>query len=205
MLYPGKAKKAYQKPVSYAKRGMNLESLINEANKYYLDNDIAVIYKKPTPVEIKKVSYKGKTEYIEGVLREKSTLDYTGVYKGYYLDFDAKSSKSKTSFPLSNIHKHQLLHIDRVLKHKGISFLIIEMNDRFFILDGNVLMNFVNNNDRKSIPFEFIQKEGLEIKLKFSPTLDYITVLDTLISKKEEILWKRLNLKEKLIREKKKI
>ena len=200
MLYPGKAKKAYQKPVSYAKRGMDLESLINEANKYYLDNDIAVIYKKPTPVEIKKVSYKGKTEYIEGVLREKSTLDYTGVYKGYYLDFDAKSSKSKTSFPLANIHKHQLLHIDRVLKHKGISFLIIEMNDRFFILDGNVLIKFVNNNDRKSIPFEFIQKEGLEIKLKFSPTLDYIPVLDTLISKKEEILWKRLNLKEKLIR-----
>ena len=200
MLYPGKAKKAYQKPVNYAKRGMDLESLINEANKYYLDNDIAVIYKKPTPVEIKKVSYKGKTEYIEGVLREKSTLDYTGVYKGYYLDFDAKSSKSKTSFPLSNIHKHQLLHIDRVLKHKGISFLIIEMNDRFFILDGNVLIKFVNNNDRKSIPFEFVQKEGLEIKLKFSPTLDYITVLDTLISKKEEILWKRLNLKEKLIR-----
>ena len=200
MLYPGKAKKAYQKPVSYAKRGMDLESLINEANKYYLDNDIAVIYKKPTPVEIKKVSYKGKTEYIEGVLREKSTLDYTGVYKGYYLDFDAKSSKSKTSFPLANIHKHQLLHIDRVLKHKGISFLIIEMNDRFFILDGNVLMNFVNNNDRKSIPFEFIQKEGLEIKLKYSQKLEYITVLDKIISKKEEILWKRLNLKEKLIR-----
>lgn len=200
MLYPGKAKKAYQKPVSYARRGMDLENLINEANKYYLDNDIAVIYKKPTPVEIKKVSYKGKTEYIEGVLREKSTLDYTGVYKGYYLDFDAKSSKSKTSFPLANIHKHQLLHIDRVLKHKGISFLIIEMNDRFFILDGNVLIKFVNNNDRKSIPFEFIQKKGLEIKLKFSPTLDYIPVLDTLISKKEEILWKRLNLRKKLIR-----
>mgnify|MGYP002450765401 FL=1 len=200
MLYPGKAKKAYQKPVSYARRGMDLENLINEANKYYLDNDIAVIYKKPAPVEIKKVSYKGKTEYIEGVLREKSTLDYTGVYKGYYLDFDAKSSKSKTSFPLANIHKHQLLHIDRVLKHKGISFLIIEMNDKFFILDGNVLIKFVNNNDRKSIPFDFIKNNGLEIKLKFNPTLDYIPVLDSLISKKEEILWKRLNLKEKLIR-----
>ncbi len=186
MLYPGKAKKAYQKPVSYARRGMDLENLINEANKYYLDNDIAVIYKKPTPVEIKKVSYKGKTEYIEGVLREKSTLDYTGVYKGYYLDFDAKSSKSKTSFPLANIHKHQLLHIDRVLKHKGISFLIIEMNDRFFILDGNVLIKFVNNNDRKSIPFDFIKNNGLEIKLKFNPTLDYIPVLDSLISKRRK-------------------
>lgn len=186
MLYPGKAKKAYQKPVSYARRGMDLENLINEANKYYLDNDIAVIYKKPTPVEIKKVSYKGKTEYIEGVLREKSTLDYTGVYKGYYLDFDAKSSKSKTSFPLANIHKHQLLHIDRVLKHKGISFLIIEMNDRFFILDGNVLIKFVNNNDRKSIPFDFIKNNGLEIKLKFNPTLDYISVLDHLLAKRRK-------------------
>ena len=92
------------------------------------------------------------------------------------------------------------ISVYNILLYEGISFLIIEMNDRFFILDGNVLIKFVNNNDRKSIPFEFIQKEGLEIKLKFSPTLDYITVLDTLISKKEEILWKRLNLKEKLIR-----
>ena len=71
---------------------------------------------------------------------------------------------------------------------KGISFLIIEMNDRFFILDGNVLIKFVNNNDRKSIPFDFIKNNGLEIKLKFNPTLDYIPVLDSLISKKEEIL-----------------
>lgn len=205
MLYPGKAKKAYQKPVNYARRGMDLENLINEANRYYLDNDMAVIYKKPTPVEIKKVTYKGKTEYIEGVLREKSTLDYTGVYKGYYLDFDAKSSKSKTSFPLANIHKHQFLHMKRVLKHGGISFLILQMNDRFFILEGNVLMNFVNNNERKSIPFEFIESNCLEIKLKFSPTLDYLNVLDKLISKKEEILWKRLNLKKELIRQKKKI
>ena len=27
---------------------MNLESLINDANNYYVDEDIAVIYKKPT-------------------------------------------------------------------------------------------------------------------------------------------------------------
>ena len=185
MLYPGKAKKAYQKPVSYARRGMDLENLINEANKYYLDNDIAVIYKKPTPVEIKKVSYKGKTEYIEGVLREKSTLDYTGVYKGYYLDFDAKSSKSKTSFPLANIHKHQLLHIDRVLKHKGISFLIIEMNDRFFILDGNVLIKFVNNNDRKSIPYEYFLNNCYKIEETLRPTLDYLKVVDEVYFKGE--------------------
>ena len=75
MLYPGKAKKAYQKPVSYARRGMDLENLINEANKYYLDNDIAVIYKKQSPVEIKKVSYKGKSEYFDGVLRVISSLE----------------------------------------------------------------------------------------------------------------------------------
>ena len=37
---------------NYGNRGMVLESDINETNKYYLDNNIAVIYKKPTPVKI---------------------------------------------------------------------------------------------------------------------------------------------------------
>ena len=37
---------------------MNLESLINDANNYYVDEDIAVIYKKPTPIGLVDVDYK---------------------------------------------------------------------------------------------------------------------------------------------------
>lgn len=183
LLYPGKAKKEYQKFINYANRGMDLENLINEANDYYLKENQAIIYKKPTPVDIKKVTYKGKTEYIEGILKQKSTLDYVGVYKGKYLDFDAKSSLNKSSFPLSNIHEHQLRHIKRVLSHGGIAFLIIQVNQKAYILKGETLIDFISNNDRKSIPNKFIEDNGYEISFKYNPVLNYLDVIDKIYFK----------------------
>ena len=179
MLYPGNIKKEYHKTVSYGNRGMKLEGLINDANKYYEVNMIALIYKKPTPVAINKVEYQ-ETNKVKttGYLKSKSTLDYVGVYKGRYLDFDAKSTNNKTSFPLDNIHIHQLEHIKLVIKHGGISFLIINMNNNNFILKGENLLDFIKNSDRKSIPYEHLQRIGFEIRTSYNPVLNYIETLD---------------------------
>ena len=49
MKYPNNIKKNYKKEINYKNRGMDLENLINEACKYYLEHNLAVIYKKPTP------------------------------------------------------------------------------------------------------------------------------------------------------------
>ena len=179
MSYPAYIKKEYNKYKNFANRGMNLEYLINQANEYYLDTDKAVIYKKPTPIGITKTNYSNGT--ISGYFKEQSTLDYNGIYKGYYIDFDAKETQSKTSFPLSNIHKHQMLHIQRVLRHKGIAFLIIYINDEYYLLDGKKLINFVENETRKSIPYDFIKNNAIEIKLRVNPILDYLSALDILI------------------------
>ena len=43
---------------SFANRGMGLENDINLANEYYRINDIAYIYKKPTPIKLVNVDYK---------------------------------------------------------------------------------------------------------------------------------------------------
>ena len=43
-------KKNFNSKTNYGNRGMILENDINETNNYYLINNIAVIYKKPTPV-----------------------------------------------------------------------------------------------------------------------------------------------------------
>ena len=43
--------------VSAADRGMALEHDLNRSNEWYLQQDKAVIYKKPTPVTIVKVDY----------------------------------------------------------------------------------------------------------------------------------------------------
>ena len=46
--------------VNYKNRGMFLEHIINDSNTYYLSKDIAVIYKKPTPIKVLNVSYRSK-------------------------------------------------------------------------------------------------------------------------------------------------
>lgn len=178
LLYPNNIKKEYKKNISYANRGMNLESLINDANKYYEIHDIAIIYKKPTPVNITKVHYQGNKVLTNGILKSKSTLDYVGLYKGKYLDFDAKSTVNKTSFPLSNLSNHQLKHIKNIINHGGVSFLIIEINNDIFVLRGEDLISFINNNSRKSIPYDYISTNGYLIKLKINPTLDYLKAIN---------------------------
>ena len=69
--------------VNYANRGMFLEHIINDSNTYYLSKDIAVIYKKPTPIKVLNISYRSsKTTLIDkAVFSETSTLDYNGLYK----------------------------------------------------------------------------------------------------------------------------
>ena len=43
--------------VAFGKRGMNFEAEINATNDYYLSRGLAVIHKKPTPIQIVKVDY----------------------------------------------------------------------------------------------------------------------------------------------------
>ncbi len=43
--------------IDFSNRGMTLEDEINKSNQYYLKNGIAVIHKKPTPIQIVSVDY----------------------------------------------------------------------------------------------------------------------------------------------------
>lgn len=164
---------------NYANRGMGLEDDINISNEYYRINNIALIYKKPTPIKIAKVDY-NHSKIVEAFFEKPSTLDYNGIYKGKYIEFDAKETQSKTSFALSNIHKHQLEHIKKVLYFNGIVFLIVRFCslDKNYILFGKDLLMFIENYNRKSIPLEFFISNAYEIEIKYMPRLDYIKIID---------------------------
>ncbi len=170
------------KEKNYANRGMNLEKDINISNEYYLVNNIALIYKKPTPIKVVKVEYP-QNIIKEAYFSEPSTLDYNGIYKGKYIEFDAKETSSKTSFPISNVHKHQITHIKKVLYFDGIPFLIVRFNklDETYILLGKDFIDFLNNNTRKSIPYEYFKKKGFLIEVKYTPRLNYLKIIDNLL------------------------
>ena len=173
--------KEVKKVKTYGNRGMTLEDDLNLTNNYYLENNIAIIHKKPTPIQVTKTSLNKITL---AYFKEPSTTDYNGLYKGKYIDFEAKETTSKTSFPLENIHKHQIEYIRKVIKHNGIVFLIVRFStlNRDFVISGKDIIDYINNNERKSIPLSYFENNTYEIGIKYAPRLDYIKIVDKLIN-----------------------
>lgn len=166
--------------ISYKNRGMFLENILNESNAYYNDMERCLIYKKPTPIKVLNVTYPTNRSHLinKAVYSSISTLDYNGIYRGRYIEFDAKECHSKTSFPLSNLKEHQLEHIKKVLKQGGIAFLIIFMNNCFYLLKGEDIIDFINKSNRKSIEYDYLEKNGIKISESYMPRIKYLDAVD---------------------------
>lgn len=171
---------------SAANRGMNLEDDINLSNEYYLANNVALITKRPTPINVVKVDYSKGAKITDAYFEKQSTTDYNGVYRGRYIDFEAKNTKSKTSFPLANISSHQIVHLKHVLHFGGIAFFIIdfEAHQETYLLDASFVIDFYEQGERKSIPYIEVKNKGMLIKQGYNPRLYYIDAIDELYFKK---------------------
>ncbi|MGO2095454.1 MAG: Holliday junction resolvase RecU [Mammaliicoccus sciuri] len=181
--------------IQYGKRGMRLEEEIDKSNEYFRLENIAVIHKKPTPIQIVDVDYPKRQKAVikEAYFRKPSTTDYNGVYNGYYIDFEAKETKNKTSFPLNNIHDHQVSHMEQVLNQKGICFLLIKFSyhDSVFLLPFRKFMVYwdrYKSGGKKSITLKEIEHDGYLIPIQFKPRINYITIVDQLIKTESEAL-----------------
>lgn len=184
MKYPN-AKRKTESKKNYANLGMTLESDLDVTNNYYLTNDIAVIHKKPTPVQVVNVNYpsRNKAKIVEAYYKTPSTTDYNGIYKGKYLDFDAKETNSKTSFPLRNIHEHQVEHLRNVSNHGGIAFIIVHWRqyNTYYYLPLSLILKYVDDTKgRKSIPYQDFIDHCHEITFSYHPRLDYLKVIDSI-------------------------
>jgi recombination protein U len=175
--------------VVFGNRGMPLEKEINVSNRFYLQNDLAVIHKKPIPIQIVQVDYPKRSAAVikEAYFKQPSTTDYNGVYRGYYLDFEAKETKNQTSFPLNNFHAHQIQHMKACTNQGGICFAIIKFvsTQEIFLLPAEVLFNYWENKDhaRKSIPKKVIEEKGFLIKYGIQPLIPYLEKVDILIKR----------------------
>lgn len=173
------------KKTTYSNRGMTLEDDLNETNSFYLERKIAVIHKKPTPIQIVQVDYPKRSAAVikEAYFKQASTTDYNGLYNGRYIDFEAKETKNKTSFPLKNFHQHQIEHMQNVIQHNGICFIILRFSEseEVFLLEAKYLLFYwdeMSRGGRKSIPKEEIMKLGYSIPLGFHPRIDYIKIIN---------------------------
>jgi len=185
-------KKKKDNTLNYSGRGMSLEKDLNLTNEQYRNENIAVIHKKPTPIQVVKVDYPKReaAKITEAYYRRSSTTDYNGVYRGYYLDFEAKETKNKTSFPLNNFHEHQINHMKQSKAHGGICFTILRFStlDEIYLLQSDFLFKWwdqqFQKKGRKSIPLSAIRKESYRIEYGFNPRIPYLKIVDRLIDQK---------------------
>ena len=104
-------------------RGSTLEDFINQTNETYREHGLALIQKIPTPIT--PVNIDQTTRHITlAYFDQKSTVDYIGVVQGIPVCFDAKECNTLT-FPLQNIHQHQMDFMEAFEKQEGIAFFLI--------------------------------------------------------------------------------
>ena len=138
-------------------RGSTLEDLINRTNEKYLENGLALIQKIPTPITPINID-KENRHITLAYFDQKSTVDYIGAVQGIPVCFDAKECNVDT-FPLQNLHEHQVRFMENFEKQGGISFLIIYFSGRneLYYMSFTEIQKFwerAQDGGRKSIRLE---------------------------------------------------
>ena len=67
---PTKQKFKRKELIKNSNRGMDLEQLINKSNSFYNENNIAMVFKRPTPIRVVKYDKKTNTSIVEVTIHE---------------------------------------------------------------------------------------------------------------------------------------
>ena len=142
-------------------RGSTLEDMINHSNEVYREKKLALIQKIPTPItpiSIDKSSRHITLAYFD----QKSTVDYIGAVQGIPVCFDAKECAVKT-FPLQNVHEHQIRFMKEFEQQGGIAFIILHFTalDEMYYIPFRDLEKFwkrMEAGGRKSFTYDEIDK-----------------------------------------------
>ena len=142
-------------------RGSTLEDIINHTNEVYREKKLALIQKIPTPIT--PITIEKSTRHITlAYFDQKSTVDYIGAVQGIPVCFDAKECAVKT-FPLQNVHEHQIRFMKEFEEQGGIAFIILHFTalDEMYYMPFRDLEKFwkrMEAGGRKSFTYDEIDK-----------------------------------------------
>lgn len=166
---------------SHANRGAKLEMLVDMTHNQLRNAGIADIRKIPTPVQI--TSAKGK--YVTGRLEKATWVDYSGVYQGRAIIFDAKETTIK-NLPLANIAQHQYNLLRSWHKQGAHAFLLVAFwvkgknEPEIYVLPFTHLERawaVKETGGRKSIPLTFFQEHCQRVTSGSGFVLNYLPAL----------------------------
>ena len=143
-------------------RGSTLEEFINHSNERYSEMGLALMQKIPTPITPVRMD-KDHRQITLAYFDKASTVDYIGAVQGIPVCFDAKECNTDT-FPLANIHEHQVAFMKAFEKQEGVAFILISFThrDEFYYLRFAELMKYWERSQeggRKSFRREELDEE----------------------------------------------
>lgn len=143
-------------------RGSTLEDLVNHTNEQYAEKKLALIQKIPTPITPVRMD-KESRHITLAYFDQQSTVDYIGAVQGIPVCFDAKECATDT-FPLSNIHRHQIDFMKAFEEQQGVAFFLISFtaHDLFYYLPLRDLLIFwerMESGGRKSFRRDELKEE----------------------------------------------
>lgn len=169
-------------------RGSTLEELINQTNEQYRIRKLALIQKIPTPITPINIDKKSR-QITLAYFDQKSTVDYIGAVQGYPVCFDAKECRTDT-FPLQNVHQHQVDFMSDFENQGGLAFLLIYFTarDEFYYMPMKDLRRFWNRaaqGGRRSVRFEELD-HGYRIPKGKNVLLPYLDMIQKDLESREQ-------------------
>ena len=143
-------------------RGSTLEEFINHSNERYSEMGLALMQKIPTPITPVRMD-KDHRQITLAYFDKASTVDYIGAVQGIPVCFDAKECNVDT-FPLQNVHEHQMDFMEKFERQGGIAFFLIyfSADNVFYYLTLRKLKEFwkrMEDGGRKSFRREELDEE----------------------------------------------
>ncbi len=169
-------------------RGSSLEDMINYTNDLYREKGLALIQKIPTPITPVSID-KEKRQINLAYFDQKSTVDYIGVVQGIPVCFDAKECAVST-FPLQNIHEHQVQFMKEFEEQGGIAFIVLHFTneDETYYVPFDELYGFwqrMLDGGRKSFTYDEVDKSW-KIEQEKDVIIHYLKMLERDLERRSE-------------------
>lgn len=169
-------------------RGSVLEEAINITNERYRQEKLALVQKIPTPIT--PIEFDKENRHITlAYFEQKSTVDYIGNVQGIPVCFDAKECATDT-FPLQNIHEHQIKFMEDFEGQDGVAFLIIyfSQRDEYYYVpfkDVKFFWDRAASGGRKSFKIEELDKRYI-IKVTNQIFIHYLDAVNKDLSERDD-------------------
>lgn len=159
--------------------GMSFEADVTKSCDFYRLKGEAVIYKRPTPIKVVRMSKTKKGMIEEAYFEEKSTTDYVGIYKAKYVDFECKETIHDT-VPFHMIREQQFLHLDQVDRLGGIGFFLVSFKSvqEVYLIDCRKILAVVKEKRHPGFKRAFFIENATRVRRGYNPPYFLLEAID---------------------------